>query len=92
MRCNDERYLFYLRRYFVEIAKQVTGLLFKDGGPVIGLTPGRHGLLYHWLFSSQAPEFGSRASRSAAGALGDEPSTDAAQRAQDDNLAAGQWL
>jgi hypothetical protein len=24
---------------------------------LIGLTPGRRGLLYHWLFSSQAPDF-----------------------------------
>ncbi len=37
VRSNDERYLFYVRRYFAEIARQVKGLLFKDGGPVIGI-------------------------------------------------------
>ena len=37
VRSNDERYLFYVRRYFAEIAKQVAGLLFKDGGPVVGI-------------------------------------------------------
>lgn len=36
VRSNDERYLTYVRRYFAEIAEQVKGLLFKDGGPVIG--------------------------------------------------------
>ncbi len=59
---------------------------------VIGLTPGRRGLLYHRLFRSQAPDFGSRAGRGAAGTFDGEPSTDAAQRAQDGDLAAGQWL
>ncbi len=37
VRSNDERYLFYVRRLFAEIAAQVTGLLFKDGGPIIGI-------------------------------------------------------
>lgn len=37
VRSNDERYLSYVRRYFAEIAQQVEGLLFKDGGPVIGI-------------------------------------------------------
>src|SRR5579884_957174 len=37
VRSNDERYLFYVRRYFAEIARQLKGLLFKDGGPVIGI-------------------------------------------------------
>lgn len=36
-RSNDERYLFYVRRFFAEIAAQVAGLLFKDGGPIIGI-------------------------------------------------------
>jgi len=59
---------------------------------VIGLTPGRRGLLYHRLVSSQVPDFGSRASRSAAGARDGEPGTDGAQRAQNGDLAAGQWV
>src|SRR6266516_3510834 len=54
---------------------------------VIGLTPGRRGLLYHRLFSSQAPDFGSRASRGAAGASDGESGTDEAQSAQDGDLA-----
>jgi beta-galactosidase len=37
VRSNDERYLFYVRRFFREIAQQVEGLLFKDGGPIIGI-------------------------------------------------------
>jgi beta-galactosidase len=37
VRSNDERYLFYVRRYFGEIAKQVEGLLYKDSGPVVGI-------------------------------------------------------
>lgn len=37
VRSNDERYLFYVRRFFAEVAKQVAGLLFKDGGPIIGI-------------------------------------------------------
>ncbi|HEY7414175.1 MAG TPA: beta-galactosidase, partial [Ktedonobacteraceae bacterium] len=37
VRSNDERYLFYVRRFFAEIAAQVTGLLFKDSGPIIGI-------------------------------------------------------
>jgi beta-galactosidase len=37
VRSNDERYLFYVRRYFAEIAQQVRGLFFKDGGPIIGI-------------------------------------------------------
>ncbi len=37
VRSNDERYLFYVRRYFAEVARQVTGLLFQDGGPIIGI-------------------------------------------------------
>ncbi len=37
VRSNDERYLFYVRRLFSEIATQVSGLGFKDGGPIIGI-------------------------------------------------------
>lgn len=36
IRSNDEGYLFYVRRLYKEIEKQVNGLLFKDGGPIIG--------------------------------------------------------
>lgn len=37
VRSMDEQYLFYVRRFFQEIGRQVAGLLFHDGGPVIGL-------------------------------------------------------
>jgi beta-galactosidase len=37
VRSNNERYLFYVRRYFAEVAEQVKGLLFQDGGPIIGI-------------------------------------------------------
>lgn len=37
VRSMDALYLSYVRRFFGEIGKQVSGLLFKDGGPVIGL-------------------------------------------------------
>nr|WP_314465270.1 beta-galactosidase [uncultured Clostridium sp.] len=35
-RSLDQTYLFYVRRIFRELAGQLTGLYFKDGGPVIG--------------------------------------------------------
>ena len=37
VRSNDERYLFYVKRLYNEIAAQLKGLLFKDGGPVMGV-------------------------------------------------------
>jgi hypothetical protein len=37
VRSNDEGYLSYVRRLYGEIGKQVEGLMFKDGGPVIGI-------------------------------------------------------
>ena len=37
VRSNDERYLAYVRRLYQAIAAQLDGLLFKDGGPVIGI-------------------------------------------------------
>ncbi|MFC5529699.1 beta-galactosidase [Cohnella yongneupensis] len=36
VRSNDEGYLAYARRLYNEIGKQVQGLLYKEGGPVIG--------------------------------------------------------
>lgn len=36
IRSNDEGYLFYVDRLYKEIGKQVKGLLYKDGGPIIG--------------------------------------------------------
>ena len=35
-RRNDPQYLSYVRRYFGQIGTQVKGLLWKDGGPIIG--------------------------------------------------------
>lgn len=37
IREEDERYLHYVRILFNEIGKQVNGLMYKDGGPVIGI-------------------------------------------------------
>ncbi|GHV56526.1 beta-galactosidase [Spirochaetia bacterium] len=37
IRSNDEEYLFYVKRYFDEIGKQVKGYMFKDGGPVVSV-------------------------------------------------------
>ncbi len=36
LRTNDPVYLKYVARYFDQIGEQVKGLLWKDGGPVIG--------------------------------------------------------
>ncbi len=37
VRSTNEQYLRYVERFFGQIGQQVEGLLFKDGGPVIGL-------------------------------------------------------
>ncbi|MEL1240768.1 beta-galactosidase [Flavobacterium flavipallidum] len=37
VRSNDPMYLFYTIRFYKEIGQQLTGLLFKDGGPIIGV-------------------------------------------------------
>ncbi len=37
IRSNDEGYLFYVRRLYHNIGLQLKGLLFKDGGPVMGI-------------------------------------------------------
>lgn len=37
VRSNDPGYLFYARRLYAEIGRQVAGQLFKDGGPIIGI-------------------------------------------------------
>ncbi len=37
VREDAEPYLTYVRRYYAEIARQLRGLLWKDGGPVIGV-------------------------------------------------------
>lgn len=37
IRCDDEQYLDYTRRFYEQIYKQVEGLLYQDGGPVIGV-------------------------------------------------------
>jgi hypothetical protein len=36
LRSNDQEYLTYVERFYQEIGKQVQGLLFKEGGPIIG--------------------------------------------------------
>jgi hypothetical protein len=37
LRCDDPLYLSYARKFYEEIAGQLKGLLWKDGGPVIGI-------------------------------------------------------
>jgi hypothetical protein len=37
IRSNDERYLFYAKRLYRQIAKQVKGTMFAEGGPVIAV-------------------------------------------------------
>lgn len=37
IRCDDSEYLRYTKRFFQEIYAQAEGLLYKDGGPVIGI-------------------------------------------------------
>ncbi len=37
VRSNDQTYLFYTNRLYQEIGKQLKGLMFKDGGPIIGV-------------------------------------------------------
>ena len=37
VRTNAEGYLKAVRKYFKEIGKQLEGLMFRDGGPVIGI-------------------------------------------------------
>lgn len=36
IRSNDERYLVYVKSFYEQISAQVQGLLFKQGGPIIG--------------------------------------------------------
>jgi hypothetical protein len=36
-RTNDPTYISYVQRFFNQIGQQVRGLIFKDGGPVIGV-------------------------------------------------------
>ncbi|WP_144107674.1 beta-galactosidase [Paraburkholderia sp. BCC1886] len=36
-RCDDALYLDYVRRFYDEIARELSGLMWKDGGPVIGI-------------------------------------------------------
>lgn len=37
VRSNDKDYLFYANRLYQEIGQQLKGLMFKDGGPIIGV-------------------------------------------------------
>ena len=37
IRSNDVNYLYYVKRLYSEIAKQLKGLYYKDGGPIIGI-------------------------------------------------------
>ena len=61
IRSNDAPYVRYVERLYREIGKQLDGLLFKNGGPVIGIQLENE--LQHsaapWAFSypGQAPEW-----------------------------------
>jgi len=37
IRSNDPAYLFYVNRLYREIGKQLKGLMYKDGGPIVGI-------------------------------------------------------
>ncbi len=37
IRSNDPAYLHYVERFYQQIGQQIKGLLFSDGGPVIGI-------------------------------------------------------
>jgi len=37
LRCNDAGYLVHVHRFFAEIGAQLQGLLWRDGGPLIGV-------------------------------------------------------
>lgn len=37
VRSNDERYLSYVERFYNQIGRQVDDLLYRDGGPIIGV-------------------------------------------------------
>ena len=37
VRSTDKRFLFYVRRLYGEISARLAGLLFKEGGPVVGV-------------------------------------------------------
>lgn len=36
IRCNNSLYLSYVRKFYKQIARQLEGLYYKDGGPIIG--------------------------------------------------------
>ena len=52
VRSNDPGYLFYVKRLYGEIGKQAAGLMYKDGGPVIGVQ-----LENEYMHSAAAWEF-----------------------------------
>jgi hypothetical protein len=37
VRTNDRGYLFHVERLYTQLGKQVSGMMFKDGGPVVGI-------------------------------------------------------
>ena len=37
VRSNDPEYMRYVERYFKQVGEQLTGLMYKDGGPIIGV-------------------------------------------------------
>jgi len=37
VRSNDPNYLYYVNRFYQQIGGQLKGLMFKDGGPVLGV-------------------------------------------------------
>ncbi|BDI28999.1 hypothetical protein CCAX7_10500 [Capsulimonas corticalis] len=37
VRTNDPRYFDYVRKWYQQVGRQMTGLMFKDGGPIVAL-------------------------------------------------------
>lgn len=37
IRSNDPEYLYYAKRWYNEVGRQVQGLMFQDGGPIVGI-------------------------------------------------------
>ncbi len=52
VRSNDAGYLFFVKRLYSEIGKQIKGLLYKKGGPVLGVQ-----LENEYMHSAAAWEF-----------------------------------
>ncbi|MDR8394535.1 beta-galactosidase [Aliifodinibius sp. S!AR15-10] len=58
IRSNDSEYLGYVERLYGQIAQQIEGMLFKDGGPIIGVqleNEFQHSAAKWWLHYPGSP-------------------------------------